>query len=420
MRKALVWSLDDAEGRFHLVKRQHQREDPQKSQCEKSDVANYNYPPEKERKLAKVNFFSNFPYCVTDIIQEMVKNRMHIEAIDVACTFGVEEKFSQNILTSFLRESKEIWKRTRREAQGSPVPLKEADERQLAGLKSLVKCLEDHKMDPMKILAGWHVNDKMTNLEKEIADLEKKIEEKANLKRKAGEIESSKKMRTQEVKRPWPTTNVLPQELPAILVSQDQRNLRLTGGNSSNDGLSNKNIFTGGFPSLHHGYSGVSSVASAAVQDTKGNILSSIAGIGSGLATVATNGSGVTGSSTGSGGVWSTGPFSGIGGGDGVRQITANVVGPSGWYGDEAFYNGSVQNSFHDPASSGKGFFGLQPSLEQGFLGRPTTQSLTVVKQSSGSNLYRFADTVLEGDTHYHGGSYTGEARTWKSNALGY
>ncbi|XP_043725435.1 protein FRIGIDA-like isoform X2 [Telopea speciosissima] len=362
---------------------------------------------------------------VLDIIQGMEKNRMHIEAIDVACTFWVEEeKFPQKILASFLRESKEIWKRMRREAQGSPAPLKEANERQLAALKSLIKCLEDHKMDPTKILSGWHISDKITNLEKEIADLENKIEEKANLKRKAGEIESSRRMRTHEVKRPWPSTNILPQELPAILVSQEQRTVGLPVGSSSNDGLSNKNIFTSGFPSLLRGYLGVSSVARAAVQDTKGNVHGTIAGIGSGLATVAANGSGVAGSSTRSGGVWSTGPFFGIGGallgGDGVGQITANVVGPSGWYGDEAFKNGSVQNSFHDPASSGKGFFGLQPSLEQGFLGLPTTQTPTVMKQSSGSNLYRFADTILEGDTYYQGGSYTGEARTCKSNASGY
>ncbi|KAJ4961444.1 hypothetical protein NE237_021354 [Protea cynaroides] len=283
---------------------------------------------------------------VPDVIQGMVKKRMHIEAFDVACTFGVEEKFPpQKILTTFLRESKEIWKRTRRDAQGSPAPLKEANERQLAVLKSLIKCLEDHKMDPMEILAGWHINDQITNLEKEIADLEKKIHEKANLKRKAGEFESSKMFRTQEVRRPWPTTNVSLQEHPTILVPQNQRTVSLTGDNSSNDGF-----LTRGF--------------------------------------------------------LSTGPFSGIGGallgGDGVGQRAANVVGPSGWYGDEAFNNSSVQNCFLDPASSGKGFFRLQPSLEQGFT------SPTVVKQGSGSNLYRFADTVLEGDSYYHDGSCTG------------
>ncbi|XP_043707236.1 protein FRIGIDA-like isoform X1 [Telopea speciosissima] len=343
---------------------------------------------------------------VPDMIHGLVKNKMHIEAIDVACTFRVEEKFPQEILASFLRESKEVWKRTRREAQGAPAPLKEANEKLLAALKSLIKCLEDHKMDPMKILAGWHINDKITNLEKEIADLERKIDEKANLKRKAGIIESSKKMRTQEVRHPWPTTNVSPQGPPAILVSQDRRTFGLIGGNNSNDGFSGNKLYTGGFPGVLTGYSGISSMASAVVQDATENVLSTIAGIGSGVSTVA-----AAGTSRGSGGFRSTSPLSGIRGallgGDGVGQITAKGVGPCGWYGDGTFNNGSVENSSNDTASRRKGMFGLQPSLEQGFVGLPTTPYLSVVKQSSGSNLYRFADAVLEGDSYYGGGSCT-------------
>ncbi|KAJ4972781.1 hypothetical protein NE237_005955 [Protea cynaroides] len=349
---------------------------------------------------------------IPDIIHGMVKNRMHIEAIDVACTFRVEEKFPpQKILISFLRESKEVWKRTRREAQGSPAPLKAANEKQLAALKSLIKCLEDHKMDPMKILAGCNLNDKITNLEKEIADLAKKMEEKANLKRKAGEIESSKKMRTQEVKHPWPAANVSSQGPPAILVSHDRRTFGLAGGNSLNDGFSGIKLFTGGFPGVLTEWSGVSSMTSAAVQDATENVFSTIADIGGGLATVAAAGARVAGTSRGSGGFQSTGPISGICGallgGNGVGQITANGVGPCGWYGDGNFSNTYVENSFNDPASRRKGLFGSQSSLEQGFLGLTSTPSLSVLKQSSGSNLYRFADTVLEGDSYYGGGSST-------------
>jgi hypothetical protein len=54
----------------------------------------------------------------------MMKNGMSVEAVDVAYTFGVEEKFPpQEILTSFLRKSKEAWKRTRTVAHGSPMVL---------------------------------------------------------------------------------------------------------------------------------------------------------------------------------------------------------------------------------------------------------------------------------------------------------
>lgn len=51
-----------------------------------------------------------------------MKNGRSVEAVDVAYTFGVEEKFHpQTILTSFLRKSKEAWKRTRAVAHGSMV-----------------------------------------------------------------------------------------------------------------------------------------------------------------------------------------------------------------------------------------------------------------------------------------------------------
>lgn len=46
----------------------------------------------------------------------MIKNRLNVEAVEIAYTFGLEEKFPiWKILTSFLRECKEEWKRTREE-----------------------------------------------------------------------------------------------------------------------------------------------------------------------------------------------------------------------------------------------------------------------------------------------------------------
>lgn len=53
-----------------------------------------------------------------------MKKGMHVEAVDVAVIFGMEDKFSpQTILTTFLRESKEMLKRAKREANNSPVAL---------------------------------------------------------------------------------------------------------------------------------------------------------------------------------------------------------------------------------------------------------------------------------------------------------
>lgn len=51
----------------------------------------------------------------------MKKSGMHVDAVDVVYTFGIEDKFSpQTILISFLRESKEAWRKTKRDA---PIPL---------------------------------------------------------------------------------------------------------------------------------------------------------------------------------------------------------------------------------------------------------------------------------------------------------
>ena len=47
---------------------------------------------------------------------------MNVEAVNLAYTFGLEEKFPiWKILTSFLQEFKEEWKRTREE--DSPIRL---------------------------------------------------------------------------------------------------------------------------------------------------------------------------------------------------------------------------------------------------------------------------------------------------------
>lgn len=61
----------------------------------------------------------NLDLCVSDIIESMVKMKMAVDAVDIAYTFGLEDKVSpEAILTSFLREAKELWKRTKRSSQG--------------------------------------------------------------------------------------------------------------------------------------------------------------------------------------------------------------------------------------------------------------------------------------------------------------
>ncbi|GAV73406.1 LOW QUALITY PROTEIN: AAA domain-containing protein/Clp_N domain-containing protein/AAA_2 domain-containing protein/Frigida domain-containing protein/ClpB_D2-small domain-containing protein [Cephalotus follicularis] len=138
---------------------------------------------------------------IPDIIEGARKDKMSIEAVDIAYIFGVEEKFPpQKILNSFLRESNDAWKQASR-ANNSLISQKEAKEKQLAVLNSVMKCLEYRKLDPAKLLPQWLTKENIICLEKEIADVNKKLEDKAMLKRKADVKESSAKLKSQQVKR---------------------------------------------------------------------------------------------------------------------------------------------------------------------------------------------------------------------------
>ncbi|CAN8302333.1 unnamed protein product [Cochlearia groenlandica] len=64
----------------------------------------------------------------------------------IAC-FGWKKGFQ--LLTAYLRMSKESFERAKRKAH-SPMAFKEANEKQLAALFSVMQCLETHKLDPAK------------------------------------------------------------------------------------------------------------------------------------------------------------------------------------------------------------------------------------------------------------------------------
>ncbi|CAL1390941.1 unnamed protein product [Linum trigynum] len=127
---------------------------------------------------------------VTEIIEQMMisatKLNAKLEAVDVASSFGIDDKFPpQKLLTAYLRESKEALKKRRREANSLPMLLKQANDRHLSALKSVMKFLEDRHLDPLKVIPGWQLTEKITKLEKDNADLDKKILAKAMIKRRA-------------------------------------------------------------------------------------------------------------------------------------------------------------------------------------------------------------------------------------------
>lgn len=73
-------------------------------------------------------------------------------------------------------------------------------EEKLGSLKCVLKCLEDHKLDPVKSLPGWEIHEMIKNLENDIVELGKRMEDNASMKRKTDEA-STQKYPSQETKR---------------------------------------------------------------------------------------------------------------------------------------------------------------------------------------------------------------------------
>ncbi|CAN6807118.1 unnamed protein product [Brassica oleracea] len=147
---------------------------------------------------------------MSGIVDSSIKRGMHIEALQMVYTFGMEDRFSpSSILTSFLRMSKESFERAKRKAQ-APMASKTANEKQLDALSSVMKCLEAHKLDPAKEVPGWQIQEQMAKLEKEIVQLDKQMEEARSISRmeearsisRMEEAAISERLYNQQMKRP--------------------------------------------------------------------------------------------------------------------------------------------------------------------------------------------------------------------------
>ncbi|KDP22503.1 hypothetical protein JCGZ_26334 [Jatropha curcas] len=322
---------------------------------------------------------------ISDILERMMNHGAKIEAVDVAYTFGVEKKFPpQKLLTSFLRDSNEALKRRKREANISPIVLKEASEKQVAALKTVIKLLEDRKFDPTKLLPGWQLREMIDKLEKEIGDINKKIADKVTPKRKADENEFASNLRSQETKRSRFTGSPLISS-PSIGL-HEQRAAGHVDGNSLFSASLRMNLLDGGFSGqtnnpasagpMPYGYS-VPSLPEHAIGMVKGGG-SILQGAGVGLS---------TGYSA------PTSSFSGVHKEmlDRNGQIMGRNGPPYGWHGvgGSSYVDGPHGQSFvHQPAS---GLF--SPSIE-GFAGLPNSPPTGGANRNSTSDLYRFADAV--------------------------
>ncbi|CAN0906051.1 Protein FRIGIDA [Linum grandiflorum] len=143
---------------------------------------------------------------VADIIEQAVssglKQNAKLEAVDVASTFGIDDKFpAQMLLNAFLEESKATLKKRKREAHNSPAQLKQANECHLTALKSLMNLLKERNLDPLKVVPGLKFAEEIGMLEKENADLSRTILGMARMKMKAVENDNLDKINP-AIKRP--------------------------------------------------------------------------------------------------------------------------------------------------------------------------------------------------------------------------
>ncbi|KAJ8536139.1 hypothetical protein K7X08_034540 [Anisodus acutangulus] len=114
---------------------------------------------------------------IPEIIEGMVKQNMKVDAVNIAYTFGIEDRFNpRRLLTSFLLDSKESLKKMKGKSQGSLAAVTEAKVKHLFALKSVIRCLKRHDVDPSKLLPGWKIDEKIMTLEKEIDGYNEQIE----------------------------------------------------------------------------------------------------------------------------------------------------------------------------------------------------------------------------------------------------
>ncbi|XP_010910192.2 LOW QUALITY PROTEIN: protein FRIGIDA [Elaeis guineensis] len=303
---------------------------------------------------------------IPDIIEELLSKDMHVEAVHLACAFGLEEKFPPiPLLSSVLQKSVQTAKEEQRGQS-----LEVANKKQLAVLKSVVKCVENNKLDPSEI-ASFNLYQKIATLEKDIAKGKQHLKNKI-FKRKAEEVGSLNQPETQ-AKRPWPSpaeaSPGVPPRLP--MQTQVQRSPTLSDTSGLYNGLIRQSMYDGGFMGSHY---------RSGMEILTGGVHGS--GVGSSLEpSSAADGAGLTlGNNVGS---------------------YANITGGS---------YGRHQDGAPDERSDAQGYSGFAPSAgwmdpsaaAAQSLFQPQASSLGTETRSSGSNLYRFADIVLKRESDYN------------------
>ncbi|RRT77780.1 hypothetical protein B296_00020432, partial [Ensete ventricosum] len=299
------------------------------------------------------------------IINDMLSKEMNVEAVDLICAFELKDKYPPSpLLVSFLQKSTLFAKDERMEGQSSLKSQREANEKHLERLKLVAKCLDNYKLDSSE-LASFNITQKIAKIERVIAKDDERLKNK-NLKRKAQDLGQI------QLKNYWcssakPSHSIMPHFGQHY---QEQQSASLANPEGYYVSLHRRNTHDDGF-GLHNELCGVSSL-------TMG--VHTSAGVGSEL--VAATAEGTAGSTVEN----SSRPFTNYDGDlyklHGNEALDERLVGqhflathPEAWMGPSSV---AGQNVYYSQAS-GDGY---------------GTGSL-------GTNLYQFADTVLEREAYY-------------------
>ncbi|GAU36750.1 hypothetical protein TSUD_318490 [Trifolium subterraneum] len=321
----------------------------------------------------------------------MMKMGKVVESVDLAYTFGFEEKFSpKRTVNSFLLKSNETWRKTT-QACDVPILLKRANEKYLHDVKSVINCLEGHKVDITKLLPGWKLKDTIHKLKKDIADVTEKIEENSASKRKLDKSNISNRVMVPDTKRrrfseidgrdPFVLS-------PAVTSLQAQRIASHMDGDNSYDSSLTARYLEGrsyGYPNNY------STAASAQIGSVSGSLPEGYLGRG-----VSSGGSMIGGAIAGSlSGYQNDMPIDNVG-----TPLNSNSALYSRLHSiDEGVlsYNRSVEQSFVGQPSSAQINHLYGRTSAEDYAGLPGHHSIGGVPSRVGdSDLYSFADSVFD------------------------
>lgn len=287
------------------------------------------------------------------------------------------------------------------------------DKKHLDDLKSLLKCWKNHKVDPSEAFPDLAINEKISSLEKEITVLDKKLREDIAKRKKEKEVESSKRSKTQDAKRlrfpghDSPLQGAVRQSAENISFDRLTQ-VNYNGGLPGHYGYSASSsvLHESGLGDLHatrilHEYSDVPMVVPRGSSDRAGLLHEYAAStrFGSGGGLVAAEAEG---------GYLSREPYaaSHLGTHINMNPYNGQLYGRHGdAVPDERF---ASQTYARKPLYSGyDGLHRSSPALE-GFAGLPNRPTAGSSIPSSGSDLYHFADSVLESELRHKGSAPSG------------